>query len=81
MSWWAFSTMRGDGRPRDWLRWSELLEAVRAEIPALGWNDVRAALRAGPQAERRYGHKRYRPEHMEAVRAYAAARGFYRRNG
>lgn len=81
MTWWAFSTMRGDGRPRDWLRWSELLEVVRREIPALGSNDVRAALRDGPAAERRYGHKHYRPEHMEAVRAYAAARGFYRREG
>lgn len=80
MSWWAFSSMRGDGRPRDWLRWSELLEAVRREIPALGWNDVRAAVRTIP-AERRYGHKHYRREHMEAVRAYAAARGLYRRNG
>lgn len=80
MSWWAFSTMRGDGRPRDWLRWSELLEVVRREIPALGGNDVRAAVRTIP-AERRYGHKHYRAEHMDAIRAYAERKGLCGRTG
>ena len=74
VEWMSFSKLRGDAEPRSWLRWSEFWAMVQAEIPALGQWDVRQAVRAIP-AERRYGHKHYTPEHVEAVRAYAAARG------
>lgn len=74
VEWLSFSRLRGDAEPRPWLRWSELWAIVQAEIPALcSWN-VRQAIQHIP-AERRYGHKHYTPEHLEAVRAYAAARG------
>lgn len=75
MHWSSFSVMRGDNQPRDWLRWSELWAIVRQELPAMGTNDVRAALRAGPPSEKRYGHRRYRGEHLQAVRQWAAERG------
>jgi hypothetical protein len=71
----SFSSMRHDHEPREWIRWSELLEIVRVEIPAMGTNDVRAALRAGPASEKRYGHRRYFPQHVDAVRAWATERG------
>jgi hypothetical protein len=69
--WSAFSAMRGDRQPRTWIRWSELWATVQAEIPALGTYDVRKALRAGPPAEKHYGHKHYTTEHLAAIRAYA----------
>jgi hypothetical protein len=75
VEWLTFKGLRGDDRPRDWLRWSELWAIVQAEIPALCQWNVRQALRAGPPAESRYGHKHYTREHLEAVRNWAAARG------
>ena len=74
VEWLTFSRLRGDTEPREWLRWSELWAWSQAEYPALGVWDVKQAVKAIP-AGRRYGHKHYRTEHLEAVRAYAAARG------
>jgi|688.fasta_scaffold118343_5 hypothetical protein len=73
--WFAFSRMRGDDQPRDWMRWSEFRQAVRAEIPCLSDDDIKKAVRTS-RPEKRYGHYRYTNEHMEAVRAYAARLGF-----
>ena len=73
--WWTFSRMRGDRDPRTWIRWSEVLAFVQAEFPALGVWDVKLALKAGPAAEKRYGHKRYTTEHLAAIRAYADRQG------
>lgn len=74
VEWMSFSQLRGDAQPRDWLRWSELWAIVQAEIPAMRWFEVRDAVR-GMAADRHYGHKHYTTEHLEAVRAYAAAKG------
>ena len=77
VEWMSFARLRGDAEPRPWLRWSELLAAVAAEFPTLHWWRVRQIVGAMP-AQRHYGHKHYGTEHLEAVRAYAAARGLTR---
>ncbi len=74
--WWSCSRMRGDGKPRSWLRWSELWAWVQREFPCLGTYDVRLAVLEAGRPEKRYGHYRYEQRHMDAVRAYAARMGF-----
>ncbi len=74
-TWKSFAEMRGDHEPREWMRWSEFLAAVLAEIPCLGVWDIRQAVRRSTRPEKRYGHYRYTNEHMDAVRAYAARMG------
>ena len=69
--WSAFSAMRGDRQPRTWIRWSELWATVQAEIPGMSLHYCRQAIKAGPPAERKYGHKHYTTEHLAAIRAYA----------
>jgi hypothetical protein len=36
---------------------------------------VKVALKAGPAAEKRYGHRHYTTEHLAAIRAYADRQG------
>lgn len=64
----TFSGLRGDGRPRDYYRRSDLIAAaVALGVPWGEW-EVRKAIRHLPKPkERRYGNLCYGPEHMAAV--------------
>lgn len=75
VEWMSFAKLRGDGEPRQWVRWSELLAWAMAEMPGMGQWDVRRALLEAPRPERRYGHNRYTFEHQAAIRAYAERAG------
>lgn len=74
VAWMTFSKLRCDAEPRSWMRRSEFLKLIRGETPGLGIHHIRRAVRGMP-FERHYGHKHYTTEHLEAVRAYAAAHG------
>ena len=72
--WRTFSELRGDVG-RDWLRWSDLLAAARAAGVRSGPRQIRSLiLRTCQPPERRYGHFRYRQEHLDAVLATAGRR-------
>lgn len=68
----TWKALRGDEQPRDWYRMSDLVAAaVGLGVPFGEW-EVRKATRHLPKPrERRYGHYRYRREHLEAVLAAA----------
>lgn len=76
MHWWSCGSMRGDSQPRTWLRWSELWAMVQAEMPLVGTNDVRAAIKAmRPRPVKAYGHYHFERRHVEFIRSWAAERG------
>lgn len=64
----TFSGLRGDGRPREWYRRSDLVAAAVALGAPFGAYEVRKAIRHLPApTERRYGNFCYGPEHLAAV--------------
>lgn len=79
MDWWSCSRMRGDHKPRSWMRWGELVERCRSERMVLSTNDIRKACRSVGMPEKRYGHYRFEERHYMAVRAYAEREGLIER--
>lgn len=75
MNWWAFSRMRSTDGERQWLCRSELVAALQELGVRLTEMQLRSAINAAPAAEFRHGMRRYTAEHVEAIRAYAEARG------
>jgi transcriptional regulator of acetoin/glycerol metabolism len=76
MHWWSCEKMRGDTQPRTWLRWSELWAMVRSEMPLVGTNDVRAAIKAmQPRPVKVYGHYHFEKRHVAFIRRWAEERG------
>lgn len=78
---WTWAGMRGDAADRDWSRRSDVSAAIAACGLRLTDGQVERCLTQAiteiGKPERRYGHYRYRQDHVRA--AIAAARRLYDR--
>lgn len=70
----TFSDMRGMNRRR-WMRRGELVAVLRQHGVALSQWQLRAAIDQSPPTVFRHGMRHYTKKHVEAIRAFAEARG------
>lgn len=73
----SWRAMRGDDEPRTWLRRAEVvaLLADRGVIVTAEQVTLVVAASGLPAPERKYGHNHYTEQHVEAVAAWATAKG------
>jgi len=78
----TWAAMRGEfDAGRTWLTYREAMAVLKAEgYLVTSWDFRRVTKGPGlPRLASRYGHYRYEPEHMEAVRAFASREGLVNR--